>query len=407
MSKKIKFSAVCTLFLIVLLHASFGSASSGGEVGGYNFNDDSLAVLKIYDEPDEDYSFEESSEEPQLYSEETEGDSQDTKISAITVPFKKAAVDTSIKEKLIPCGMTVGVRIDTDGILVLGTGYVNGSDGMAHKPAEDVLIPGDLILSVNGQEVETKEDLRDAIKNAQEEANIRLKREEELLEVSITPVMCIDDNMSKIGVWVRDSTQGIGTVTYINPETNKFGALGHGIMDVDTKMLMRIKAGEVTNTYVHSIKKGKKGAPGELIGDITSGEYFGQVKLNNQYGLYGVVENNAGSFGKEPVPVASKDVIEEGAATILSNIGSDSVKEYEAIIETVNKHSADDSKGMIVRITDEDLLNQTNGIVQGMSGSPILQNGRLVGAVTHVFVQDPAKGYGIFIENMLKQESSF
>ena len=178
-------------------------------------------------------------------------------------------------------------------------------------------------------------------------------------------------------------------------------------MDVDTKKLMSVKSGELTSAQVYSIKKGKKGSPGELVGDIAEGEHFGNVKLNNQYGLYGIVEGGIDWLKKEMVPVADMNQIIEGPATILSNIGSDKVEEYQVYIETLNKYSADDSKGLVIRITDEDLLDKTNGIVQGMSGSPIIQNGMLVGAVTHVFVQDPTKGYGIFIEKMLNQENIF
>jgi len=328
-------------------------------------------------------------------------------LSAFDTQLKK--VDSEAKEqiKVIPCGMTVGVKIETDGIMVLGCAYVNGEDGTAYNPAEGLIIQGDMILSINGREVENNSQLRDEIQNSPDGVNIKIKREEKLIEVFIKPVMCIDGGMSKIGVWVRDSTQGIGTVTYINPETLKFGALGHGIMDVDTKKLMSVKSGELTSAQVYSIKKGKKGSPGELVGDIEEGEHFGNVKLNSQYGLYGIVENAGAWLQMEAIPIAQHNQITEGPAVILSNIGVNDVEEFQVYIESLNKYSADDSKGMVIKITDEKLLEKTSGIVQGMSGSPILQNGMIVGAVTHVFVQDPTKGYGIFIEKMLNQENSF
>jgi len=204
---------------------------------------------------------------------------------------------------------------------------------------------------------------------------------------------------------VRDSTQVIGTITYLDPNTGKFAALGHGILDVDTRKLMTVRYGDVMKTEIKSVKKGKKGLPGELIGDIKTDEVIGQVRLNNEYGLYGKLDNpNSWSSLGSPVKIGLQNEVEEGPAVIISNVDGITAKEYDIYIESINKNSQDDSKGMVIRITDEELLEKTNGIVQGMSGSPIIQNNKLVGAVTHVFVQDPSKGYGIFIEKMLQQE---
>jgi len=309
--------------------------------------------------------------------------------------------------EVIPGGMTVGIRINTSGVMVLGTDYISDQSGTSHKPTEGVLYPGDLIISVNGRLMENKEVLREEIGNSKGDIKLRLKRDGELLEKTIEPIKCQDSRISRIGAWVRDSTQGIGTITYINPDSMKFGALGHGIMDVDTKKLMSIKSGEVTNADVISVKKGKRGSPGELVGDIMLGEHFGDVKMNNAYGLFGVVNSDAGWLNKPRMAIAEKDEVVTGPATMLTNIGSSEVSEYDIIIETINRNSGDDSKGLIIRIVDDRLLDKTNGIVQGMSGSPIIQNGKFVGAVTHVFVQEPTKGYGIFIEHMLKQENGF
>ena len=311
------------------------------------------------------------------------------------------------EQAVIPGGMTVGIRISTNGVLVLGTDYISDIKGEAHKPADGILYPGDLILSVNGNLTENKEALKEEINRSRGNIHLSVKRDGETLQEIIKPIKCTQTSINKIGAWVRDSTQGIGTITYINPQTMKFGALGHGIMDVDTKKLMSIKSGEVTSADVKSIRKGKRGAPGELVGDIMMGERFGEVRINNPYGLYGIVNKDISWLKNATMPAANKDDVMAGPATILTNIGSEEVVEYNIIVETLNKHSSDNSKGMIIRIIDERLINKTNGIVQGMSGSPILQNGRLIGAITHVFVQDPTKGYGIFIEHMLKQENSF
>ncbi len=307
--------------------------------------------------------------------------------------------------EVIPMGITIGVRISTDGIMVLGTGYVNGKDGVAHKPSEGILQAGDLILSVNGKELHTKEELVNEIESEMEEIYLKIKREEEIIELNVRPIEAVEDGKQKIGVWVRDSTQGIGTITYLDPNTGKFAALGHGILDVDTRKLMTVRYGDVMKTEIKSVKKGKKGLPGELLGDIKTDAVIGQVRLNNEYGLYGKLDNpNSWSSLGSPVKIGLQNEVEEGPAVIISNVDGITAKEYDIYIESINKNSQDDSKGMVIRITDEELLEKTNGIVQGMSGSPIIQNNKLVGAVTHVFVQDPSKGYGIFIEKMLQQE---
>ena len=316
-------------------------------------------------------------------------------------------VNYSNEKKVIPVGITVGIRINTKGIMVLRADYINDMNAVSHKPSEDILLPGDIIMSVNGQTVQNKEMLQEMISNSYGNVVLDIKRDGELMKKTITPVKCLNDNTNKIGVWVRDSTQGIGTVTYINPETMKFGALGHGIVDVDTKKLMSIEDGEVWGADVKSIKKGRRGSPGELVGDIMLGESLGVVRANNSYGLYGIVNRDIEWLSRTAIPIASKDEVTTGPASILTNIGSESVSEYEIVIESVNKNSSDNSKGISIRIVDDRLLSKTNGIVQGMSGSPIIQNGKLVGAITHVFVHEPSKGYGIFIEYMLGQENSF
>jgi stage IV sporulation protein B len=187
----------------------------------------------------------------------------------------------------------------------------------------------------------------------------------------------------------------------------KVGALGHGIMYVDTKKLMSVKGGVISSADINSVKKGKKGSPGELIGDIKYQEKLGNVNINNSYGIYGRVESVSLFEGSKTVPIAGQNDVVEGPAVIMSNIAGGDIVEYDVNIETVNHHSTDKSKGMVIKIIDEDLLSKTGGIVQGMSGSPIVQNGKLIGAVTHVFIQEPAKGYGIFIENMMMQDELY
>ena len=289
-------------------------------------------------------------------------------------------------KKIIPGGMTVGIRINTSGVMVVRAEYINDVNGTTHSPAEDILHPGDLVISANGRLITNTTELQNEILSATDTIELSIKRDDALIERSVTPIKCSHTNENKIGAWVRDSTQGIGTLTYINPSTMKFGALGHGIMDIDTKKLMDVSGGDVWDADVMTIKKGKRGAPGELVGDVAIGDSLGQVKMNNAYGLYGTMDTDAKWLSNEPIPISSKCDVVTGPAIILTNIGTDIVSSYDVIIESLNKNSCDNSKGIIIRIVDQNLLDKTNGIVQGMSGSPIIQNDKLVGAITHVFV---------------------
>jgi stage IV sporulation protein B len=299
--------------------------------------------------------------------------------------------------------MTIGVRINTDGVLVLDTNAVLAEGGEKKDPSGGLMKPGDLILSANGVTMRNKEDFQKAVTEANGEMTFRIRRNDTEMDVKITPVRAATNGVNHVGVWVRDSTKGIGTITYYNPATKVFGALGHGIIDVDTKMLMNVRDGWIMASRVTSVKKGEKGTPGELEGSVQKERILGRIKTNTPCGIYGYVDNELpGTSQAGAMKVATQSLIREGHATILTNVSSNEVKEYDIVIESVNRLAADETKGMVIRITDPELLKLTNGIVQGMSGSPIIQNGRLVGAVTHVFVQDPTKGYAIFIENMLR-----
>lgn len=324
------------------------------------------------------------------------------------LPVKKIDIDILPDIELAPCGMAVGVRINTNGVMVLGAGHVNGEDGKNYNPSDGILRAGDLILKANDCELNGKDDLMQAVQDSKGAINFQVKRGEELIEAKVTPVIAASDGENKIGVWVRDGTQGIGTITYYNPSTNKFAALGHGIMDVDTKRLMSVKNGEIRESNVTSVVKGRKGAPGELIGDVNGKNIIGRVERNSPYGIFGSIDIRAQSFmPKERMKIGLQNVIHEGPAKILATVEGTSAREYDIYIEGINRGNAsDDTKGMVIRITDPELVMKTNGIVQGMSGSPIMQDNRIIGAVTHVFVQEPSKGYGIFIENMLKYETS-
>ncbi len=325
----------------------------------------------------------------------------DMKLSFMGIPMKDVKVSVLPHIKLIPCGKTVGVKIETDGILVLAQGEVKDAQGGEYVPCDGKIYEGDILLKANGKELGSKEDLIDIVENSSGTVHFDGLRDKKSFSADVSPIIDGESEKRKIGVWVRDSTQGIGTVTFIDKNTGKFAALGHGITDVDTKQIMKVKTGEIMSSAISAVKKGESGTPGELLGDIDRENVIGQILSNNEYGIFGKCQKQF--FDGEEMPVGLQNEVVEGSAYILSNIDGDKVEKFEINIDSVNRYNTDNSKGMVIRITDKRLLEKTNGIVQGMSGSPIIQNGKIIGAVTHVFVRNPAKGYGIFIENMLSK----
>jgi stage IV sporulation protein B len=323
------------------------------------------------------------------------------------IPLKTVSVEAIPDREVIPCGKIVGIKIDTKGILVLGVGQFE-IEGKVVAPCKGLIEPGDMILKCNDTELKTKEDLRDIVETSKTQGlKLTVLRNKEIKQVTIYPKYSMFDNEYKIGLWIRDSTQGIGTLTYIDPKTGSFGALGHGITDTDTKKLMPIRDGNIITTTITHIKKGKKGIPGEISGiiDYSDKNIIGDVRDNTSIGIYGELDQSiTEDINYHKVPIAFQDEVHEGKASILVDLTNDKVQEYEVYIQKVSKYSNEPAKGMVIKIVDERLLKLTNGIIQGMSGSPILQDGKLIGAVTHVFIQDPTRGYGIFIENMINNE---
>ncbi len=341
-----------------------------------------------------------------VYSETINNNTYKNKGNAILVNIENLNIFSNKEEKklpktLIPVGSTVGIKINTDGILVLGTGYINTVEGTLVIPAEDKVKVGDIIYEVNGQKVQTKDQLAE-ITCKSENVDFVLSRNNEIINVSIKAQKSIIDEKYKVGLWVRDTTQGIGTITFINPKTMEYYALGHGIIDIDTKELMKVKKGEVLACNITSISKGEEGLPGEIVGEIKVGEQIGNVTLNSANGIKGqITDVSRLDLLKDELTVCNKKDIRLGEATILSSVDNGTVKEYKINILQIDTKSVG-NKNMVVEIVDEALLDKTSGIVQGMSGSPIIQDGKIVGAVTHVFVNNPKKGYGVFIENMIE-----
>lgn len=320
------------------------------------------------------------------------------------IPVKTATVDTVPEIMLAPCGTPFGVKILTDGVIVVGLNDITTADGTVNPGKQANIQTGDIIYKINGVEVSSNDDVAKAISSSKgETVSVELQRDGKNLTLPLTPALSSIDNTYKAGLWVRDSSAGIGTVSFYDPQTGAFGGLGHAISDVDTGEVLPVLKGDVVNVKIHDIVKGTVGTPGELRGSFVSNESCGTITVNNDSGVFGTMYE--APYYDRLVPMGLKQEIQTGKATILTTINGSTPKEYEIKIEKFNLFENSPTKNMVIRITDPELLELCGGIVQGMSGSPILQNGKLVGAVTHVFVNDPTRGYAIFAENMYQNVS--
>jgi stage IV sporulation protein B len=320
------------------------------------------------------------------------------------VPVKDIEVNAIPARELIVCGKTVGIRLYIKGILVVGISGVLTPDGNEVLPVEGSgLEPGDFIIEINNKEINDISSFSKVVNDSKDKAVVlKFIHDDRILETKVTPVQCVEDGKYRLGIWVRDSTAGIGTLTYIEEETGKFGALGHGITDIDTGTMMPVKNGELLKSSVYGIRKGMQGTPGELQGDfLKSPEVIGDIYWNTAFGVFGKINKNSIILEGKKYPVGTRSMVKEGPATIISNIQGEEVEEFSVEIQKIARKNLLGPKSMIIKITDPRLLNETGGIIQGMSGSPIIQDGRIIGAVTHVLINDPARGYGIFIETML------
>lgn len=319
------------------------------------------------------------------------------KVKLLGLPVKKVQLCFMPEKKVEVIGRTVGICVDTKGVLVLGVGQVRATDNKEYTPCKGLLKSGDIIMSVNGEDVKNKEDLVRLV-NRDDMVYIKAIRKNEEINLNVTPIKSVDDNNYKLGLWVRDSTQGIGTITYYDRKNNSFGALGHPINDIDTGELMEIDGGEILDAHIEKAEKGKAGLPGALLGDINFNRTIGYIDSNKNNGIFGHMCSDIKGI---EMPIGYKNDVKIGNGSIYVNTDGKFVEKYSIHIDSINKYNTSDTKNFVLTITDKRLLDMTGGIVQGMSGCPVVQDGKLVGAVTHVFVNDPTKGYGIFVENML------
>ena len=313
-------------------------------------------------------------------------------------------VSASTNRYVNPIGRTVGLKLYTNGVLVVGMSEIDGIDGNKYIPYSDSGIKeGDMIKEINGKEISNTQELINIVNSSNgKEISIKYQRNEELIYTSITPIKG-KDGTYMLGLWVRDAAAGIGTLTYYEEATKTFAALGHGITDVDTGGLLNISNGELVTSQIVSIVKGVKGRTGEIRGIIDDGKKIGTIESNTSIGVYGKVTNIdfINSIKQEELEVAKRNEIKTGEATIICQLENDKVERYKIEIKKIYKNS-NDNKSMLIEITDENLIAKTGGIIPGMSGTPIIQNNKFIGAITNVLLNSPTEGYAIFADMMMK-----
>ena len=319
------------------------------------------------------------------------------------VPGAQAAESqNSAPRSVIPLGRAVGIKLFAQGVLVVGLSDITTDQGLASPARACGLQEGDVITHINDAQVSSIEEVQTILQDLEgQEMELTVLRDEESQEVTTRAAQCSTDGAYKLGAWTRDSMAGIGTLTFVDPETGLFGTLGHGINDVDTAVLMKLQSGAITPASVAGVVKGVNGRPGELRGAFSSSQDLGTLYANTESGVFGHLQD-PGTFTGTPVPVATAEEVHTGQATILANVAGTEVEEYTVEILKVYSNTSD-TRDLMLRVTDPRLLEKTGGIVQGMSGSPILQDGKLVGAVTHVLIDHADRGYGILAQNMLDQ----
>lgn len=328
-------------------------------------------------------------------------------LSALGLFNKTITVSVLPKVEVIPGGDCIGVKLYSKGVLIIGESEIQGVDGNFYKAYDEgTFKAGDILLKINDYEIENVNEVTTIIDNIKDnEVVVTYERDGEKKTQNIIPIKCIDDGKYKIGLWIRDGAMGVGTLTFYSPENSKFAALGHGISDEDSKSLIKLEDGNIYGAKVLSVSKGRSEAPGEIKGYLDEYNEFGNITINSNNGIYGEMNNiNSDIITREKVPVASRNEIKIGPAKILCTVDqSQEIKSYDIEVVKISNSVSNDAKGMVIKVTDEELIAKTGGIVQGMSGSPIIQNGKLIGAVTHVYVSQPTKGYAIFADTMINE----
>lgn len=329
------------------------------------------------------------------------------------IPVREMMVSVVPEVKVIPGGQAIGVMVNSEGVMVVGRSSIVDEQGKRHNPAAEAGVGlGDILIKINGVQVETEGQVRDQINSVGKAGKplvlvLKSKSTQRPYNATITPIFCNETKRYRIGLFVRDSTAGVGTMTFYHPETRSYGALGHIITDVDTCQPINLNGGKVVGANIEGIRMGKKGQPGEKLGIFRAEEGFsGNVVKNTNCGIFGTLDQEPkNNYSKTAIPVALAAEVKEGPAEIYTVLNGNRIEKFSIEVQQVIPNGKAEGKGMIIKITDPRLLAKTGGIIQGMSGSPIVQDNKLIGAVTHVFVNDPARGYGVLAEWMLYNSS--
>lgn len=334
------------------------------------------------------------------------GNTRKVEVTLFGAKVKDVTVDTIENVEVVPIGKIIGMKLYTNGVLIVGMSEVENIENQLINPAKTCDIQeGDTIVKVNDTEIDDIESLKNVVNQSHgENVLLTLVRDGAVLTSNITPVQTEAEEY-KLGLWVKDAATGVGTMTYYEKNTGNFAALGHGIVDSDTDKLIDIDSGEIVTSEIISITKAEVNNPGEIRGTIINQKTIGQVEKNTQFGIYGRLDNltSLNINTSEALPVALRDEIKVGEATVLCSLDGKNSKPYNIKIEKINTSNNYDNKSMLIRVTDDELIQHTGGIIRGLSGSPILQNGKFVGAVTNVLVSNPEVGYAIFGDMMIKE----
>lgn len=384
------------IFFAIMVFAVFNIVSAGNYIlpDRINSNGDGtvnyMGIFTLDYENDEQVDFQSSQQVSETVS--------DIKLFGV-IPVKSATVSYSKPQTVYVSGESFGIKLYTDGVIVVGTKDVETDNGTCNPAAEAGIEKGDIIISINDVKVTSSIQVEDIFNDNNGKAyKIKVKRNGSYKTFSLSPVYSSQAGCYKVGIWVRDSTAGIGTITFYNPENNSLGALGHPITDVDTNEIMPILNGEAVKANVTKLYKSTSGEAGSICCDFTN-DIIGTLSTNSAGGIYG--KYTADIDESRPYQVATAQEVEKGQAQILCTLDGSGPQLYTVEITKISYRNSDE-KNMVIKVTDDSLLNKTGGIVQGMSGSPIIQNGKLIGALTHVIVDNPEKGYGIFAETMLE-----
>ncbi len=396
MKKAIRIFDVILFFICVVIFGViiWGNAALPSGVVTYNGNSEPLAKVFTYTGKSTSLAVDKQTATPRR---------ENLKLFGI-IPVKEVTVTEKAEQKVMVSGEVFGIKLYTDGVIVVGIQEVQTDSGKKSPSGSAGIEVGDIIVAIDGENVYTSDQVQSILgANNGGSFEVKIKRGERYRDYTVTPVYCEREGCYKAGMWVRDSTAGIGTITFYNKQSGIFAALGHQINDIDTKEIMPMLDGEAVKATVSKIEKSTRGTTGSLECDFTN-QTLGKLLSNTDCGIYGAYAEIS-ECAKE-YPVAAIQEVKKGKATLISTVKKGQPKKYEIEITHIGFNENNREKNMIVKVTDKDLIDKTGGIVQGMSGSPIIQNGKLVGALTHVIVGNPQKGYAVFAQTMAEESNN-